>query len=158
MHTLELHLARFVGDAFHGDVDLINYTQQAPDPVHRLRPRGLSGRRYGRGIPGQEDGRPIFRLEHPHSVGAAPGLPPFQLPARLGLAGRERHHRPGPDLHVADAVASLHFYREEEGTSSYRVLEVCGTLHVIRQPSPWSLTAGLGERLKDFFTSLLLGQ
>jgi hypothetical protein len=29
------------------------------------------------------------------------------------------------------------------------VLEQRGTLHVIRQPSPWSLTASYGERLKD---------
>ena len=32
-----------------------------------------------------------------------------------------------------------------------------GRLHILRQPSPWSLTAGLGERLKDALMSLLRG-
>ena len=33
-----------------------------------------------------------------------------------------------------------------------------GPLHVLRQPSPWSLTAGYAERLKDALTSLLPGK
>lgn len=33
-----------------------------------------------------------------------------------------------------------------------------GNLHVLRQPSPWSLTASFGERLKDVLTSLLPGK
>ena len=36
-----------------------------------------------------------------------------------------------------------------------RVLEKDGKLHLLRQPSPWSLTAGLAERAKDALTSLL---
>lgn len=31
-------------------------------------------------------------------------------------------------------------------------------LHILRQPSPWSLTAGYAERLKDILTSLLPGK
>jgi glycogen debranching enzyme len=34
------------------------------------------------------------------------------------------------------------------------VVEKRGWLHIIRQPSPWSLTASLGERVMDIVTSL----
>jgi hypothetical protein len=37
----------------------------------------------------------------------------------------------------------------------FDVLEKRGPLHVLRQPSPWSLTAGLGERIKDVMESLI---
>ena len=37
----------------------------------------------------------------------------------------------------------------------YEVLDKRGPLHVVRQPIPWSLTAGFAERLTDVLTSLL---
>jgi hypothetical protein len=46
----------------------------------------------------------------------------------------------------------------KSGAGSYEVLDKRGPLHVLRQPSPWSLTAGFGERLKDALTSLLPGK
>jgi hypothetical protein len=52
----------------------------------------------------------------------------------------------------------LHFERDTDGRTDYRVLDTRGTLHVIRQPSPWSLTAGVGERLRDVIESLLPGR
>ncbi|HXG68083.1 MAG TPA: amylo-alpha-1,6-glucosidase, partial [Blastocatellia bacterium] len=58
-------------------------------------------------------------------------------------------------LHVGDATATIRFYRKENGESTYEVQDVRGTLHVLRQPSPWSLTASFAERLKDALTSLL---
>jgi len=58
------------------------------------------------------------------------------------------------NLHVGKAVASIRFYRKGKNTH-FDVLEKRGKLHVLRQPSPWSLTAGLGERLKDVMESLL---
>ena len=61
-------------------------------------------------------------------------------------------------LRVADAEVSLRFYRKANGASGYEVLEKRGHLHVIRQPSPWSLTANFGERLKDLLESLLPGK
>lgn len=61
-------------------------------------------------------------------------------------------------LRVGDARTTIRFERGEDGTSSYRVLEVEGTLHVLRQPSPWSLTAGYWDRLRDALTSLLPGK
>jgi glycogen debranching enzyme len=58
-------------------------------------------------------------------------------------------------LRVGDATVTIRFYRTKEGTSDYQILEKQGRLHVIRQPSPWSLTATSAERLKDVLTSLL---
>lgn len=60
-------------------------------------------------------------------------------------------------LRVGDAVVTLRFHRRGE-TSDYEVLDRRGTLHVLRQPSPWSLTAGFAERLKDVLASLLPGK
>jgi glycogen debranching enzyme len=60
-------------------------------------------------------------------------------------------------LRVGKATATLRFFRDGE-TSDWRVVEQEGPLHVLRQPSPWSLTAGFGERLKDALASLLPGR
>ena len=62
------------------------------------------------------------------------------------------------DLRVADVVLSLRFFRKTDGSSDYEVLEQRGQLHVIRQPSPWSLTANFGERLRDLVVSALPGR
>lgn len=59
------------------------------------------------------------------------------------------------NLRVGKSVVSLRFFRESNGSSSYEILDKRGRLHVIRQPSPWSLTAGYGERIKDALTSFL---
>ncbi len=61
------------------------------------------------------------------------------------------------NLRVGSSRVSIRFYREREG-SDYEVLEKEGRLHVVRQPSPWSVTAGFGERVKDAITSLLPGK
>jgi glycogen debranching enzyme len=62
------------------------------------------------------------------------------------------------NLHVGGAVVDLRFWRSENGESDYEVLDKRGPLHVIRQPSPWSLTATFGERLQDALSSLLPGR
>lgn len=59
------------------------------------------------------------------------------------------------NLHVGKAVVDLRFYRENDGVSSYEVLERRGRLHVVRQPSPWSTTAGPMERVVDALSSAL---
>jgi glycogen debranching enzyme len=59
------------------------------------------------------------------------------------------------NLHVGRAVATIRFFRKKNGISSFKVLDVRGTLHVVRQPSPWSLSATFGERLKDLLMSYL---
>jgi glycogen debranching enzyme len=58
------------------------------------------------------------------------------------------------NLHVGKAVVSIRFYRKGASTG-FEVLEKHGRLHVLRQPSPWSMTAGLGERVKDVMESLI---
>ena len=58
------------------------------------------------------------------------------------------------NLHVGKAVVSIRFYRKGQRTH-FDVLNKRGTLHVLRQPSPWSLTAGVGERIKDVMESLI---
>ncbi|MDQ3802781.1 MAG: amylo-alpha-1,6-glucosidase [Acidobacteriota bacterium] len=62
------------------------------------------------------------------------------------------------NLRVGDAVVTIRFYRTKGGGGDYEVLDKRGPLHVLRQPSPWSLTAGFAERLKDVLTSLLPGK
>jgi glycogen debranching enzyme len=62
------------------------------------------------------------------------------------------------NLHVGTAVVTIRFYRVKDGTSTYEVLDKQGPLHVVRQPSPWSLTANFAERLRDALTSLLPGR
>lgn len=61
-------------------------------------------------------------------------------------------------LRVGNARVKIRFWRKEDGTSDYRVEDLEGKLHVIRQPSPWSLTAQFGERVKDAVTSWLPGK
>jgi hypothetical protein len=58
------------------------------------------------------------------------------------------------NLHIGRANVSLRFYRKGK-TTHFDVLDKRGRLHVLRQPSPWSLTASSGERLKDLMESLL---
>jgi hypothetical protein len=58
------------------------------------------------------------------------------------------------NLHVGKAVVSIHFYRKGNGTH-FDVLDKRGRLHVLRQPNPWSLTAGATERIKDVMESLI---
>ncbi|HEV2764677.1 MAG TPA: amylo-alpha-1,6-glucosidase, partial [Pyrinomonadaceae bacterium] len=62
------------------------------------------------------------------------------------------------NLRVGEGVVTIRFYRTEGGGGDYEVLDKRGPLHVVRQPSPWSLTAGFAERLKDALTSLLPGR
>ena len=57
-------------------------------------------------------------------------------------------------MRVANATVSLRFFRKGDGRSDYEVLEREGALAVIRQPSPWSLTAGFPERTRDILESL----
>jgi hypothetical protein len=61
------------------------------------------------------------------------------------------------NLRIADAMVTIRYFRKSDGGSDYEVLEKRGSLHVFRQPSPWSLTASCGERAKDIFMSLAPG-
>ena len=62
------------------------------------------------------------------------------------------------NLHVGEAIVAIRFCREADGRSNYHVLEVKGNLHVVRQPSPWSMTSGPLERMIDLLESVLPGK
>ncbi len=62
------------------------------------------------------------------------------------------------DLQIGDSTVCICFQRDKHGKSDYRILDQRGPLHVLRQPSPWSLTADFGERLKDTLMSLTPGR
>jgi glycogen debranching enzyme len=57
-------------------------------------------------------------------------------------------------LHVGKATVDIRFYRKGKSTQ-FDVLNKRGKLHILRQPSPWSLTAGFAERFKDAMESLI---
>ena len=50
------------------------------------------------------------------------------------------------DVRVGAAKATLRFWRDEHGTSKWDVVHTQGTLHVVRQPAPESLSATWGDR------------
>ena len=58
-------------------------------------------------------------------------------------------------LRVGQARVTIRFRRNASGRTSYRILDQRGTLHVVRQPTPWSLTAQPAERVFDALESLL---
>jgi hypothetical protein len=49
----------------------------------------------------------------------------------------------------------MRFFRTPNGRSDYEICEQRGALHIVRQPSPWSLTATVPERLRDLLESFL---
>ncbi|MFN2421299.1 MAG: glycogen debranching N-terminal domain-containing protein [Gemmatimonadota bacterium] len=61
------------------------------------------------------------------------------------------------DLRVGKARVTLRFRRRRNGKTSVEVKEKRGRLFVVRQASPWSLTATWPERLKDLLMSLVPG-
>jgi glycogen debranching enzyme len=58
------------------------------------------------------------------------------------------------DLRVGDARVTLRFSRAADGTSTFEVLHRQGTLHVVRQAPPESLTATWGERAANVVESI----
>ena len=58
------------------------------------------------------------------------------------------------DLRLGGAKVTLRFWREEDGASNWKVLHQQGSLHIVRQPAPESLSAGWTERITDLFGSL----
>ncbi|PYS41950.1 MAG: amylo-alpha-1,6-glucosidase [Acidobacteria bacterium] len=59
------------------------------------------------------------------------------------------------DLRVGDAKVTIRFFRTRSGTTDYHIEDARDSLHVVRQPSPWSLTAGFAERVRDVLASLV---
>ncbi len=62
------------------------------------------------------------------------------------------------DLRVGRSRITIRFFRTSDGESDYSVLDAHGPLRVLRQPSPWSLTATFGERFADLAGSAMPGR
>lgn len=58
------------------------------------------------------------------------------------------------NLQVGKATCSIRFYKRGKHTH-FDILDKRGKLHVLRQPSPWSLAATFAERLEDILESLV---
>ena len=58
-------------------------------------------------------------------------------------------------LRVGDATVSLRFWRDERGASKWDVLHRQGTLHVVRQPAPESLSARWADRAGAVLESMM---
>lgn len=56
-------------------------------------------------------------------------------------------------LRVGESRVTVWFQRRPNGRTTYRVIDGEGPLRIIRQPTPWSLSAGPGERLFDLLSS-----
>jgi glycogen debranching enzyme len=52
------------------------------------------------------------------------------------------------NLKVGKARTTIRFFRNDQGRSEWEVLHKTGTLHVIGQPPPESVTAGIADRLR----------
>jgi len=59
------------------------------------------------------------------------------------------------NLRVGDAKVTLRFWREADGGSNWEVLHQQGTLHVLRQPAPESLSATWSDRASGVLESIL---
>ena len=59
------------------------------------------------------------------------------------------------DLRVGDAKVTLRFWRDEDGVSKWKILHQRGTLHVVRQPAPESLSAAWTDRTAGVLESIL---
>jgi glycogen debranching enzyme len=57
-------------------------------------------------------------------------------------------------VRVGDATANLRFWRDDDGSSRWQVLEYHGTLRVIRQPAPESLSATWMDRITGLLGSI----
>jgi glycogen debranching enzyme len=58
-------------------------------------------------------------------------------------------------LRLGQARATIRFYRKADGTSDWQLLDKRGAMHILQQPSPWSLTDDFAERTNDVLHSLL---
>jgi glycogen debranching enzyme len=58
------------------------------------------------------------------------------------------------DVRVGTAKATLRFWRDGQGASKWEIVHTQGTLHVVRQPAPESLSASWGDRAGAIFESV----
>lgn len=58
-------------------------------------------------------------------------------------------------MRIGKALVTLQFRRTPEGDTDYDIVDLQGPLHIVKQPSPWSITSGWAERVKDFAESVM---
>ena len=58
-------------------------------------------------------------------------------------------------LRIGGATATIRFYRDQAGRSHFEVVRKRGTLHLVKQPPPESLAAGVGDRFSALVDHLL---
>jgi glycogen debranching enzyme len=58
-------------------------------------------------------------------------------------------------LRVGEAKVSLRFWRDPDGMSRWEVLHKSGRLHIVRQPPPESLSAGVADRLSGLLQTAM---
>lgn len=59
------------------------------------------------------------------------------------------------NMRVGESRVTLRFKRKSNGDTDYRIADQEGPLHVVRQPSPWSLTSGWAERISEAVESFV---
>jgi glycogen debranching enzyme len=59
------------------------------------------------------------------------------------------------NLRVGGATVTLRFHRDAHGRSDFDVIAKHGTLHILRQPPPEALTAGVWQRLRGAMESMV---
>jgi hypothetical protein len=59
------------------------------------------------------------------------------------------------DLRLGGAVATLRFWRDRSGKSHAEVVRKRGSFHLLRQPPPESLTAGIRDRMGALVESVM---
>jgi hypothetical protein len=57
-------------------------------------------------------------------------------------------------LRVGHATVTLRCWRTDAGRSEYEVVNKQGTLRIVRQPPPESLTAEVSDRLRGIFETV----
>lgn len=58
-------------------------------------------------------------------------------------------------LRIGEATVTLRCWRNDDGKTDYEVLHKQGTLRIVRQPPPESLTAGLVDRLHAMLETMM---
>jgi glycogen debranching enzyme len=59
------------------------------------------------------------------------------------------------DLRIGGARVTIRFYRDGKGKSHFDVVKKRGSLHLVRQPPPESLSAGVGDRFRALIDGIL---
>ena len=160
--ALEIRISRVVGDGLHEDIDVTNFSQyptafeleielsadfaDLAETAGRRRQIGTLHRSWRALSESAWQLEFTYHVDRNYSTLNVLLVDP-QLPDWLPQITLR-------DLRVGESRASIRFFRTRHGTSSYRVLDSQGPLHVVHQPSPWSLTASFGERIRDLVGSL----